>query len=180
MYIFSCVPQESLWVYVYLWVVGVYIGPQKPLPMCVYLWVVGEHIGPQDPKSQEPIPGVALMCLNQPEHLRCGCSCFHEHFWCLAKEERGKAARDLQAFSFLILKHMEGTFEFCDLHVMPEIAATSLGLLGWAGKAWEQQPTQQSWGAHLVGATVPVICLGLNAFFRRFYSFLATQSPMLR
>lgn len=146
------------------WVVGgTHRTPEAPPCVCVYLWVVGEHIGPQDPKSQEPPPqGVALMRLNQPEYLHCGCSCFHEHFWCLAKEERGKAARDLQAFSFLTLKHMEGTFEFCDLHVMPELAAASLGLLGWAGKAWEQQPTQQSRGAHLVGATVPVICLGLG------------------
>lgn len=62
-------------------------------------------------------------------------------FWPRRKE--GKLL-DLQSFSFLTLKYMEGTFEFCDLHVMPEIAAASLGLLGWAGKAREQQPSQQS------------------------------------
>lgn len=41
-------------------------------------------------------------------------------FWPRRKE--GKLL-DLQSFSFLTLKYMEGTFEFCDLHVMPEIAA---------------------------------------------------------
>lgn len=61
-------------------------------------------------------------------------------FW--PRRKKGKLL-ELQSFSFLTLKYMEGTFEFCDLHVMPEIVAASLGLLGWAGKAWEQQPSQQ-------------------------------------
>lgn len=145
MYIFSCVPQKPLWTRVHLWV----LGDTQRNPGAE------ASIKRQEPPSQ----GVTLMCLNQSEHLLCGCSCFHEHFWFLAKEERGKAAKDLQAVSVLTLKHMERTSDFCDLHVMPEIAEASLGFLRWAGKVWEQQPIQQSWGAHLMGATLPVIWL---------------------
>lgn len=89
--IFSCVPQESLWLHVSLWVVG---GARR---------TPGAEAST---KSQEPPSrGVALLCLNQPEHLRCGCSCscFHGQVWFLAEEERGKAAR----FTVILLPYSE-------------------------------------------------------------------------
>lgn len=130
--------------YIYeLW--GEHTGPPDPFP--VYIWVV---VGVQRTLGVE-----ASIKKNQGTPIPAGSlgvsGCMLSRAF-LAKEERGKNSTSL----LFILKHGR------DIWILwfagdAWNCSSFLDFLGWAGKAWEQQPTLHSWGAHCMGATLPVI-----------------------